>query len=135
MPVVIEAMVKEPYRQIIHANDHTFFADVTLEKGGQNTAPDPHQLLFGAWGACTSMTIQMYAQRKGWQLESVRVAFEEERQPGRTPTIRKDIQISGKLTEEQIQALERIAEKCPVNQLIVNDKQVIKTFSVASPSL
>jgi putative redox protein len=132
MPVTIEGMIQEPYRQVIQAGKHTFFADVTPEKGGQDTAPDPHQLLFGAWGACTAITIQMYAQRKGWPLESVSVSFDEERESGKTPIVRKNMRIAGNLTEEQIEALKSVAEKCPVNQLITGEKQVIKDFSVAS---
>lgn len=134
MPVTIDALPKEPYRQIITANGHTVFADVAREKGGQNTAPDPYQLLFGAWGACTSITIQMYARRKGWPLEDVRVTFEEERRPGKKPLIKKCIRISGpNLSDEQIRKLERIGEKCPVNQLILGEKQVTRDFSCETP--
>lgn len=129
MPVTIEALVKEPYRQVITANKHTFFSDVPPDKGGHDTAPDPHQLLFGAWGACTAMTIEMYAQRKGWPLESVQVSFDETRTAGKTPIIRKDIRVTGPLTDEQMQALEHVAEKCPVNQLILGEKQVLKSFN------
>jgi putative redox protein len=133
MPVTIDALPKEPYRHIITANGHTFFADIPTEKGGQNTAPDPHQLLFGAWGACTAMTIQMYARRKGWPLEDVRITFEEEHRPGKKPIIKKCIRIAGpNLSEEQVRKLERIAEKCPVNQLITGEKQVEKDFSCST---
>jgi len=131
MPVTVETLLQEPYRQVINANGHTFFADVPPDKGGQNTAPDPHQLLLGAWGSCTAMTIQMYARRKGWPLEGIHVTLNVKRQPGKIPVIQKDIQISGsQLTQVQMQALERIAEKCPVNQLITGEKQVLRTFSL-----
>ncbi|HEY9744915.1 MAG TPA: OsmC family protein [Oculatellaceae cyanobacterium] len=132
MPVVIEALMDEPFRQVIRADGHAFFADVDRDKGGQATAPNPHHLLFGAWGACTAMTIQMYARRKGWKLESITVSFDEVRQTGQPPLIYKKIQISGDLTPEQQQALERIAEKCPVNQLITGEKRIEQTFLFGS---
>lgn len=127
MPVTIQSAEAGSLRQMVTANGHQFYVDVSEEKGGQNTAADPHQLLFAAWGACTSMTIQMYANRKGWPLEGVTVTVDEEKKNGK-PLIRKTIKLTGNLTPEQNQMLERIAEKCPVNQLIVGDKAVQKEF-------
>lgn len=124
MRVTIQAENAESsYRQIIQAGNHTFFADVGPEKGGEDTAADPHQLFYGAWGACTAMTIQMYARRKGWPLANVRVEFEESSRDG-LPLIRKEIHLKGNLAPEQVDALKKIAEKCPVNKLITGDKHV-----------
>jgi putative redox protein len=123
MTVTVRSEGLAPYRQMITAGEHTFYADVTPEKGGLDTAPDPHQLMFGAWGACTAMTLQMYANRKGWPLEAVSITFNEERRDNH-PRIRKRIELQGNLSPEQVARLEAIAEKCPVNQLIVGKKQV-----------
>ncbi|HEY9685348.1 MAG TPA: OsmC family protein [Coleofasciculaceae cyanobacterium] len=123
MAVTVRSEGMAPYRQTITAGNHTFFSDVTPEKGGQDTAPDPHQLMFGAWGSCTAITLQMYANRKGWPLEAVSVTFNEDRQDNR-PLIRKQIELQGNLSPEQVARLEVIAEKCPINQMLLGEKQV-----------
>lgn len=123
MSVTVSSQGQQPYRQIITAGAHTFFADVEAAKGGQDTAPDPHQLLLGAWGACTSMTLQMYAQRKGWPLDEVSVILTENKN-GSQPVIEKNIQVKGPLTPDQVETLKRVAEKCPVNKLITGNKTV-----------
>src|SRR5918912_837515 len=66
-------------RQEIDAGAHTFFADEPVDDGGDNTGPTPYDLLLGALGACTSMTLLMYARRKGWPLEDVEVRLRHQR--------------------------------------------------------
>ncbi len=127
MTVTVTSVTQQPYRQIIQTPGHAIFADVTPDKGGQDTAPDPHQLLLGAWGACTNMTLQMYANRKGWPLDEVVVTLSETKAantPSNKPLIEKNIQLRGNLTQDQVDTLKRVAEKCPVNQLIMKDKDV-----------
>lgn len=123
MGVTITSLASEGFRQSITAGHHTFFADLSKEKGGQDTAADPHQLLFASWGACTNMTVQLYCRRKGWPLREVTTSFREEKQ-GSHSTIYKSIEVVGNLDEAQLSRIKQIAEKCPVNQLIVGTKQI-----------
>ena len=133
MTVTVTSNVAQPYRQTIKAGNHTFYADVAPDKGGQDTAPTPHELLLGALGACTSITMQMYANRKQWPLDEVSVTLGETKtaaaagQPSR-PQIEKKIEVKGNLTDDQLDRLKAIAEACPVNKLIMNEKQVVSTL-------
>jgi putative redox protein len=123
MQVTVTAEMDTLYRQVVEAGGRTFFADVPPDKGGQNTAPEPVQMLLGAWGACVNMTLQMYANRKGWPLTSVSTTASEETQGSRR-ILKKSIELQGDLTTEQVDRLKAIAEKCPVNQLITGEKDV-----------
>src|SRR5438552_1262622 len=69
--VIIRSVSK--LRQEIAAGPHTFYADEPVDAGGDDAAPDPYELLLGALGACTSMTLLLYARRKSWPLEHVEV--------------------------------------------------------------
>lgn len=126
MPMVtVSAVAGQPYRQQITAGNHTFYSDIKPHQGGQDTAPDPHDLLLGALGACTAMTMQIYAQRKGWDLQGVTIDVSETKTPGTPITLHKKIQVKGNLSADQQKTLQTIAEKCPVNKLIKDETKLI----------
>lgn len=137
MTVTVTSSVANPYRHTITAGKHTFYADTTPANGGQDTAPTPHELLLGALGACTSMTLQMYAGRKGWDVQDITVSLSEssttQTDPAtgaskKIPKIEKDIQIKGNLSAAEKTRLEQVAEACPVNKLIRDDKAIASNF-------
>lgn len=132
MSVIVTALAGEGFRQNIVAGHHRFFSDLSEEKGGQDTAADPHQLFFASWGACTNMTVMLYARRKGWPVKEVSTHFTEDKD-GRHPVIHKIIEIAGDLDEAQLSRLKQIAEKCPVNELIVGTKQVTSELTHKVP--
>jgi len=122
-------------RQEIDAGSHTFFADEPVDAGGDNTGPDPYELLLGALGACTSMTLQLYARRKGWPLEAVEVRLSHRRdyakdceecdeQPVRIDVIDRRITLRGDLDTAQRTRLLEIAEKCPVHRTLTGTIKV-----------
>lgn len=121
MSVTVTTEESTSNRQIITAANHAFFSDLATDSGGEGTAASPYDLLLGAWGSCTNMTLQLYARRKGWPLEKVATHLTKEQQGNRT-IFRKEIQLWGALSQEQVAALDRIAEKCPVNQMMMNNK-------------
>lgn len=123
MSITVESVAQESFRQKISAGAHTFFADARPEHGGEHHDPSPHDLLLGAWGACTSMTIQMYAHRKGWALSRVQVTLREV-QGGRAPVVDKHITLHGQLSAEQQERLVAVAERCLVNLFLMNPKTV-----------
>lgn len=118
------------YKQQIKTKSHSFVADVPKDEGGTEEGPSPHELMLGALGACTSMTVKMYAERKGWSVKEVVVKLTEEKIPdpengSRTiPKIVRDVKISGELTDEQVDALKTIADKCPIHKLLSGQTQI-----------
>lgn len=122
--VTVSSMNGAPYRQqIATANGVKFVADAGKATGGAGEAPNPHDYLLAALGACTNMTLQMYANRKGWDLREVKIDLTET-PGGKKPAISKRISVKGKLDAEQLRMLKVIAEKCPVNKLITGEKDM-----------
>ena len=103
---------------------HQWHADEPAEAGGGGTAPTPFQLLLSALGACTTVTLQMYAKRKGWELGQVHVdcRLNPDGDParGQPNQVLRSIRIDGELSDEQHQRLLQIADACPVHKLLVS---------------
>jgi len=128
------------FAQTINVGRHWMRADEPQSVGGDDSGPTPYQLLSASVGACTSMTIRMYAERKKWSLGriSVRVRHDKihakdcaecEDKAGRVDRIEREITVEGDLTDEQRQRVLEIADKCPVHrtlhsQVLVTSKLV-----------
>jgi uncharacterized OsmC-like protein len=128
------------FAQEIHAGAHRLHADEPLSAGGTDTGPSPYELLLAALGACTSMTVAMYARRKTWPLEEVTVHLrhskihatdcaECETKEGMLDRIERDIHLEGPLTIEMRSKLLEIANKCPVHRTLTSEIN-IKTREV-----
>jgi putative redox protein len=116
----------EPYRTLVESGGHTFYLDEPGSLGGADTAPDPYALLLGSLGACKAITVRMYAERKGWDLQSVRLDLEHSRPGGRGEPELIEISLSfeGDLDESQRARLKEIANACPVQKTITNGLQI-----------
>jgi putative redox protein len=119
------------FTQKITAGRHDLIVDEPPPVG-DCTGPTPYDLLLGALGACTSMTVRMYANRKGWPLERVRVTLRHRRihakdceecetTKGFIDHIDLDVEVSGNLDDSQRERLLRIAERCPVHQTLTSE--------------
>jgi uncharacterized OsmC-like protein len=120
------------FAEEIHAGAHRLRADEPVSAGGTDTGPSPYDLLLAALGACTSMTVGMYARRKSWPLEEVTVHLrhskihaddcaECETKEGTLDRIERDIHFTGPLTQDQRSKLMEIANKCPVHRTLMSE--------------
>ena len=128
------------FAQEIVAGPHHLAADEPLSVGGTNTGPSPYDFLLAALGACTSMTVGMYARRKGWPLEDITVNLRHSRihssdcaecetKEGMLDRIELDIQLAGSLSDEQRSKLLEVANKCPVHRTL-ESKIIIATKAI-----
>ncbi|GAB7545009.1 bifunctional alpha/beta hydrolase/OsmC family protein [Cupriavidus sp. 8B] len=125
------------YQQRITAGPHHLLADEPVSFGGLNGGPAPYDLLLAALGACTAMTMRMYAERKGWPLEHVAVTLRHEKihatdcaecstTEGKIDWIEREITMRGPLDDAQRTALLEIADKCPVHRTL-HSEVVVRT--------
>jgi len=119
-------------RQEIAVRGKRVVVDEPREVGGGDEGPTPYELLLGALGACTAMTLVIYARRKGWEIAGVVVELEHDRIHARDcescessdttlDRIRARIVVDGPLHEEQRSRLEEIARRCPVRKSLSKD--------------
>jgi len=129
--VVVHGSAKG-FAQEIVVGGHRLVADEPAEVGGTDTGPGPYDLLLAALGSCTSMTVALYARRKQWPLEAVRVRLRHskihaadcadcETKVGMLDRIERDVELVGSLDEEQRARLLEIADKCPVHQTLTSE--------------
>lgn len=101
------------YETSLVAGRHQLKADEGVEVGGKDLGPAPHELLSAALGACTAITLRMYAQRKGWSLRSVHVDVQLDLH-GKDRAITRKLRLEGALEQGQRVRLAEIAELTPV---------------------
>jgi len=122
------------YTTAMNTRSHKIIMDEPIDLGGNDFGPTPTEFLCGALGACTAITLKMYARRKKWELEDVIVDVELEKKfekdengrNQRVDTFMKKIQLKGNLDEDQKQRLLEIAGKCPVNRTIAYNKVIMQ---------
>ncbi len=131
-------------RQEVTAGRHTLLADEPQSAGGTDAGPDPYALLLAALGACTAMTLRLYAARKKWPLGEIRVELSHSRAyaaglrgvrdaRGRRSSGSRARSSSGPLDAEQVARLAEIARRCPVHKTLTAGVQVSDEVSIQPP--
>ena len=126
---VVVRLGRSGFRTEIDAGGHALIADEPIAAGGTDEGATPYDLVLAALGACTAMTLRMYADRKQWPLESVVVGLHHSRshaeddkhcenRPARLDEIERTLEITGPLSQEQRVKLAEIAERCPVHRTL-----------------
>ncbi len=132
--IVVSENGRGPYGQHITAGRHVLNADEPAPIG-HDTGPSPYDLLLAGLGACTSMTLRMYATRKQWPLKSVTVSLRHSRihaddcaecvtQSGQIDRVDRSIHLTGDLDDDQRRRLLEIADRCPVHRTLHSEVEV-----------
>lgn len=136
-----EVIVREnglgPYQQDVRIGRHQLVADEPVTIGGGDAGPAPYDLLMAALGACTSMTLRMYAERRSLALRQVTVEVCHEKisvegQAAKVDRFARRILLDGDLTDEQRHKLLEIANKCPVHRTL-SSSALIETELCENP--
>ncbi|MCS3703253.1 bifunctional alpha/beta hydrolase/OsmC family protein [Salinibacter ruber] len=123
------------YRTAIQAGQHALVGDEPESVGGDDDGPTPYGFLLSALGSCTGMTLRMYADRKEWPLDETIVRLSHEKvhaedcencdtEQGQVDRITREIEIRGRLSDDQRERLFEIANKCPVHRILLGDVDV-----------
>ena len=134
--VVVQETRNSKFQQTVTVGPHRLIADEPVSAGGEDTGPGPYDYLLAALGACTSMTMRLYADRKTLPLDRVTVMLrhskihaedcaECETKVGMLDQIERDIAMEGALDAEQRQKLMEIADKCPVHRTLTSEIRIV----------
>jgi putative redox protein len=129
---VVVRSAGEGFRQDVEAGAHRIVVDEPVAFGGTDAGPSPYALLLAALGACTAMTLRLYARHKGWPLETVEVRLSHDKihakdcatcetKEGRLDRIEREVIVGGPLTDEQRERLGEIADRCPVHRTLTSE--------------
>lgn len=133
MSEVIVTSLKNLQNEVRFGDNQTLLIDEPVNAGGDGAGPDPYTLLLSALGGCISMTVMLYARRKGWPLERVTVQLRQQRvhakdceecsraTEGFIHRIERSVRLEGELTGEQHARLQEIAHKCPIHKTLSSE--------------
>lgn len=133
MSDVVVTSLSDLKNEVRYGVDHRLITDEPTEAGGQDAGPDPYTLLLAALGSCISMTVTLYARRKGWPLQRVIVRLRQGRihaadcqectnsTEGYVHKIERSVTFEGNLSEEQRSRLQEISHKCPVHKTLTSE--------------
>jgi putative redox protein len=133
--VVVEDADGGPFAETVRVGRHVLAADEPVDAGGNDTGPNPYDYLLAALGACTAMTLRMYARRKNWPLAKVRVRLQHDKihakdcadcetKVGMVDRIERTIELDGPLSDEQRQRLLEMAGHCPVHRTLTSEVRI-----------
>lgn len=132
---------KESFTTTLTAGNHELTSDEPESvEGGQDKGPDPYDYLLMSLGSCTVMTVKMYANRKGWQLDDIYMELRHnkrheedcehcEESGSKIDVIEKELIIDADLSDEQLDRLLDISKKCPVHRTLMSDMKIESSIS------
>jgi putative redox protein len=122
--VKVSARRGEGYAHELQARHHKFFADEPEAEGGSDRGPSPPELLALSLASCTAITIEMYAERKGWNVGAVEVEVDHQKLTPEHSRFDVLIKIPEALNEQQRERLRVIAGKCPVHRALLAQNEI-----------
>jgi putative redox protein len=122
--VIVRPLADTGLATHIEVGPHVLRSDEPVQAGGADSGATPQEMLLAALGACTSITLRMYATRKGWPLREARLSLTASTVDG-VYVIRRQLTLDGDLDDDQIARLEEIANRCPVHRIITGEVRVV----------
>ncbi len=129
MSITVTRDLSQPMRHVVQIRDHQFAVDGSVEEGGDDSGPSPHDLYDAALISCKALTLVWYAKRKGIPLRDVQVTVERDASAERQGVYRlaTTLHLGGDLSDTQRQELLAVASKCPVHKLMTSVTTEITT--------
>ena len=122
------------YTHEVEVDGHHVITDEPPEAGGNDEGPSPTRLLTASLAACTATTVEMYADRKGWDVGALEVDVEFHPAPrGETSCFEVEVRIPTPLSDDQVERIKVIAGKCPVHRTLTGDVEVEDRVEAVSP--
>lgn len=118
------------YKTELVTRSHAVIADEPLDVGGKDLGPRPGDFVRMGLASCTAITLRMYANRKGWDVQQIRVQVSNGPFEGKT-SYKTEIEIAGNIDEEQRKRLLQIAKLCPVHKVLTNPIEIDTSLSIA----
>jgi putative redox protein len=123
------------FRHVIEVGGHRIVADEPVDKGGTGSGPTPQELLAASLVGCTAITMQLYAQRKGWNLDDLTVEAEFQPAERGAPTqFELVLGLPDHLTPEQVEKLRVIAAKCPIHRTLEGEAMFTERVERRAPA-
>jgi len=117
------------FRHTVQVRDHQVVVDELQESGGQDTGPDPQELLAVSLASCTAITMEMYAVRKGWDIGPLEVGVEYSPAERGCPTkFQLVMRLPDHVPEDQVERLRTIAAKCPVHRALDGEVMFLESI-------
>ena len=129
MSITVTRDLSRPMRHMVQIRDHQFAVDGSVEEGGEDSGPSPHDLYDAALISCKAVTLVWYAKRKAIPLQDVRITVERDASAERQGVYRlaTTLHLGGDLSDAQRQELLAVASKCPVHKLMTSVTTEITT--------
>ncbi len=121
------------YQHEIDVNGHRIVVDEPEDKGGEDSGPSPSALLASSLAGCTAITVEMYADRKGWDLDGLEVQadYTGTPKPGEKGKFDVTVSLPEGLSDDQVERIDKIARKCPVHRTLAGGAEVSVRTEVA----
>jgi putative redox protein len=126
--IVTATIGVEQYETSLNNGVHVVYSDEPTEIGGKDKGPSPGDFLRMSLASCTAITLRMYANRKGFEIEKIIVEVRSEQLEGKT-LFHRNVFVKGTITNEQREKLMKIANACPVHKVLENPIEISTTIS------
>ena len=135
MTIELHRAGSEPLAQTLQIRKHALLTDASVEEGGSDAGPNPHDLYDAALASCKAITVMWYARKKGIPVDDIHTLVEHDASEERNGVYKLStrLQISGTLTDAQLTELENVAMKCPVHKLMTKVSTEITTVVERMP--